>query len=132
MGGAVLGHALARAGKRVLFCEKGRSLLADGRDGALRGRFAEEFFDRPEAPDTKHAEILAKAGRWCDVIEDRSGPRTRRFIPFIGAYFVPRTPGNGGAGWRVSVIVSPILTSCGLLISFTVPTWSKLSRTSNV
>ena len=30
----MLGHALARAGKRVLFCEKGRSLLSDGPDGA--------------------------------------------------------------------------------------------------
>jgi choline dehydrogenase-like flavoprotein len=83
MGGATLGYALARAGKRVLFCEKGRSRLADAQ--ALRGKFAEVFFPRPEAPGPEHAELLARAGRCSDVIEDRSGRRPRRFIPFIGA-----------------------------------------------
>ena len=29
IGGATLGYALAKAGKRVLFCEKGRSYLGD-------------------------------------------------------------------------------------------------------
>ena len=83
-----LGHALARAGKRVLFCEKGRSRLGD--DPILGGNFAEMFFDRPEVPAAKHAEVLARAGRWWDLIEDRSGPRTRSYIPFIGA-------GSGGS-----------------------------------
>jgi choline dehydrogenase-like flavoprotein len=83
MGGATLGFALAKAGKRVLFCEKGRSHLSA--DGVLRGGFAEDFFGRPEAPDARHAEILARAGRCWDPIEDRSGPRPRRYIPYIGA-----------------------------------------------
>ena len=88
MGGATLGYALARAGRRVLFCEKGRSLLGD--DHILRGNFAEMFFDRPAAPATEHAEILARAGRWQDRIDDRSRARTRSYIPFIGS-------GTGGS-----------------------------------
>jgi choline dehydrogenase-like flavoprotein len=88
MGGATLGYALARAGRRVLFCEQGRSLQAD--DHSLRGNFAEMFFDRPEAPAAKHAETLARAGRCWDPIEDRSQPRARSYIPFIGA-------GTGGS-----------------------------------
>jgi choline dehydrogenase-like flavoprotein len=87
MGGAAFGYALARAGKRVLFCEKGRSHLASD---ARRGDFAETFFERPEAPAPRHADILARAGRWWEEVEDRSANRTRRFIPFIGA-------GTGGS-----------------------------------
>jgi choline dehydrogenase-like flavoprotein len=83
MGGATLGYALARAGRRVLFCEQGRSLQAD--EPAHRGNFAELFFERTEAPAARHAEVLARAGRWWDPIEDRSGGPARSFIPFIGA-----------------------------------------------
>jgi choline dehydrogenase-like flavoprotein len=88
MGGATLGYALARAGRQVLFCEKGRSLLGD--DQVLRGNFAEMFFDRLESPATEHAETLARAGRWQDLIEDRSRVRSRSYIPFIGS-------GTGGS-----------------------------------
>ena len=83
MGGATLGYALARAGKRVLFCEKGRSPRSD--DTTLSGDFAEVFFNRQIAPASEHAAILARAGRWWSVIEDRSGARVRRFIPFLGS-----------------------------------------------
>jgi choline dehydrogenase-like flavoprotein len=88
MGGATLGYALARAGKRVLFCEKGRSYLAG--DPGLRGDFAEAFLSRPESEGPADAIVLARAGRWWDPIEDRSGRRARRYIPFIGA-------GTGGS-----------------------------------
>ncbi len=88
MGGATLGYALARAGKRVLFCERGRSHLTDSQ--ALRGNFGEMFFDRHEAPAEKHAAVLARAGRFTEPVEDRSGPRPRRYIPFIGC-------GTGGS-----------------------------------
>ena len=64
MGGATLGYALARAGKRVLFCEKGRSHLSAD---ALSGDFAEAFFERPAAPSARHADLLARAGRWSRV-----------------------------------------------------------------
>ena len=88
MGGATLGHALAKAGKRVLFCEKGRSHLAA--DAPLRGDYAESFFERPQAPAPEHANVLSRAGRCWGTIEDRTGPRVRRFIPFIGS-------GTGGS-----------------------------------
>lgn len=82
IGGGTLGYALAKAGKSVLFCEKGRSHLSA--NVALRGDYAETFFPRPEVPQPKHREILTRAGRCFDEIEDLSGKRSRRFIPFIG------------------------------------------------
>ena len=82
MGGASIGYALAKAGKRVLFCERGMSHL-NGKL-ALRGDFAESFFPHPEVPQPKHREILARAGRSTDEIEDASVDHTRRFIPFTG------------------------------------------------
>jgi choline dehydrogenase-like flavoprotein len=88
MGGATLGYALARAGKRVLFCEKGRSHLAD--DKALRGNFAEAYLEHPEREDAAQAAVLARAGRWLDRIEDRSSRRARHYVPFIGS-------GTGGS-----------------------------------
>ncbi|MBN1932684.1 MAG: GMC family oxidoreductase [Desulfobacterales bacterium] len=88
MGGATLGYALAKAGKSVLFCEKGRSHLSDMR--ALCGDYAETFFARPEVPQPKHCEILGRAGRCWEEVEDLSTARSRRFIPFIGS-------GTGGS-----------------------------------
>src|SRR5262245_41215809 len=88
MGGATIGYALARAGKRVLFCEKGRSHLDN--PNALRGDFAESYFERPAAPGSEHFEILARSGRCTDTIQDRSGNRVRQHIPFIGS-------GTGGS-----------------------------------
>jgi choline dehydrogenase-like flavoprotein len=84
MGGAPLGHALARAGWRVLFCEQGRA------SGALRGRYPETAFERAEAPQPSHAALLQQAGRYAGLIEDRGGARTQRFVPFVGA-------GGGGS-----------------------------------
>jgi choline dehydrogenase-like flavoprotein len=88
MGGATIGYALAKAGKSVLFCEKGKSNLT-GR-ASLTADYAENFFPRPEVPQLKHGDILARAGRWQEEIEDASGSRTVRFIPFIGS-------GTGGS-----------------------------------
>src|SRR5262249_41671048 len=88
MGGATAGFALARAGMRVLFCERGKSLLRA--DSGLRGNFAETFFDRPEAPNATHREILKSAGRYSDEIELRSPSQCRTSIPFIGS-------GTGGS-----------------------------------
>jgi choline dehydrogenase-like flavoprotein len=88
MGGATLGHAMARAGKSVLFCEQGASTLdATG----LRGGYA-------EAPDghghasamVPYIERLRAAGRAVVPLEDVSGGRPRRMIPFVGA-------GTGGS-----------------------------------
>jgi choline dehydrogenase-like flavoprotein len=82
MGGATLGYALAKAGKRVLFCERGRSHLIASQ--ALTGHYAEHFFRRPGVAQRQHETILAQAGRYTDLIEDLSGPRIRSHIPFIG------------------------------------------------
>jgi choline dehydrogenase-like flavoprotein len=83
MGGATLGYALAKAGKRVLFCEKGMSRL-DSAQG-LRGAFAENFFPHAERCQLKHQAILSRAGRYSEEFVDISQRRSRRFIPFIGA-----------------------------------------------
>ena len=88
MGGATLGYALARAGWRVLFCEKGKSTLSGNE--ALRGDYAETFFASPANPQPKHRETLRRAGRYCEELVDLSYARPRRFIPFIGS-------GTGGS-----------------------------------
>lgn len=82
MGGATLGYALAKAGKRVLFCERGRSHLNDPQ--ALKGHYAEHFFYPLAVAQRQHETILAQAGRYTDLIEDHSGSRLRSHIPFIG------------------------------------------------
>ena len=83
MGAATAGYALAKAGKRVLFCEKGKSIL--GGAEALRGSYAEQFFNRCDGPNLTHRDILSRAGRYHSEIEDRSSGRTTTFIPFIGS-----------------------------------------------
>ncbi len=78
VGGATLGSALAKAGKRVLFLEKGRAsfLHAD----TLRGGYPELRFARLEAASTRYAPFLARAGRCYDEVRDGH----RSFVPFIG------------------------------------------------
>ncbi|WP_299616405.1 GMC oxidoreductase [Pelagibius sp.] len=88
MGGATLGHALAKAGKSVLFCEQGRAHLED--EAALRGDYPETGIADLCLPHAQNRDALSRAGRYGDLIEDRSGPRRRRFVPFIGA-------GTGGS-----------------------------------
>jgi choline dehydrogenase-like flavoprotein len=88
MGGATLGYALARSGKQVLFCEKGKSLLRP--ETGLRGNFAETFFSRPSIPNVQHRDILLQAGRYAEKLADLSGPRIRHEVPFIGC-------GTGGS-----------------------------------
>jgi choline dehydrogenase-like flavoprotein len=89
MGGGMLGHWLARSGRKVLFVEKGRSTLP-GVPGTIRssmpelaeplaGRSAEAYYD-----------ALARAGRCTDEIEDISKRFSRRFVPFVGS-------GTGGS-----------------------------------
>lgn len=87
MGGATLGYALARAGKKVLFCERGRT---SWNSEALRGSFAEACVAASEDSHIHEKEILARAGRWSDEIEESSSGKPRRFIPFLGS-------GTGGS-----------------------------------
>ena len=84
VGGATAGHALAKAGKKVLFVEKGRApfLHAD----TLRGAYPELGFRRVEAASVRHTTLLAQAGRCYEEVRD--GPRS--FVPLIGC-------GTGGS-----------------------------------
>ena len=79
IGGATIGHALARAGKRVLFFERGRYRRTAG--NATLGRYPEE--SRSDARPPSGNDLL-RAGR-CDFeITDTSKRNERRFVPFIG------------------------------------------------
>jgi choline dehydrogenase-like flavoprotein len=87
MGGSVLGHALARAGKKVLFCEQG---LAMGNSNINKGRYAETTFANGSLSKSQRRSILRHSARNSEAVEDISYPRPRHFVPFIGA-------GSGGS-----------------------------------
>lgn len=82
-GGATIGHGMAAAGRRVVFCELGMGPggappvlgcypeLAEGRDGSV----LDPRFD---------AALAARAGRCADTLIDASHPRQLAFVPFIG------------------------------------------------
>ncbi|TGD83994.1 GMC family oxidoreductase [Mycolicibacterium sp. CH28] len=84
MGGGMLGHRLARAGRRILFVEKGRSTLP-GAPGIIRSATPE--LAEPQATRSKktYYDTLARAGRSNDEVTDISGRFPRRFVPYIGA-----------------------------------------------
>ncbi len=84
MGGATIGWALAQAGKSVLFLERGQNLLAHEN---FAGEYAEMITRRQSIP---LAEILPKAGRWNQPLDDYSTHRKKTFTPFIGM-------GSGGS-----------------------------------
>jgi choline dehydrogenase-like flavoprotein len=87
MGGAPLGYALAKAGQRVLFLEKGKSHL---QPGALTNSYAESHFAMPAAPGPQHRATLQRAGRYSDTVRTNAGARAQHFVPFIGC-------GTGGS-----------------------------------
>jgi choline dehydrogenase-like flavoprotein len=89
MGGGTLGYCLARAGRRVLFVEKGRSFL-DPQAPAYRGITAEEVNNFSSLPDAKRDEVLSLAGRSIDQIEDHSAARARHYRADVGC-------GTGGS-----------------------------------
>jgi choline dehydrogenase-like flavoprotein len=78
MGGGTHGHALARAGLRVLFLEKGKA------HPGLLGDYPEKSMARP-LPVSGERAVLADAGRCWEEIEDHSQKRVTRHVPFIGA-----------------------------------------------
>ena len=84
VGGASLGHALARAGQKVLFLEKGRAgfLYPD----TVRGAYPETLFPREEAASPDQASVLRRGGRCSEAIGDGG----RRFVPLMGT-------GTGGS-----------------------------------
>ncbi|BBY80666.1 GMC family oxidoreductase [Mycolicibacterium pulveris] len=89
MGGGMLGHRLARAGRRVLFVEKGRSTLP-GTSGTIRSAMPEVAEPQASRSKKTYYDTLARAGRSTDEITDISGRSPKRFVPFIGS-------GTGGS-----------------------------------
>jgi choline dehydrogenase-like flavoprotein len=89
MGGGMLGYQLARAGRKVLFVEKGRSTLP-GTPGTIRAAVPELAEPRAYRSESAYYDALARAGRTTDEIEDISGRTSKRFVPFIGS-------GTGGS-----------------------------------
>lgn len=89
MGGAALGYSLAKAGRRVLFVEKGRSTLP-GAPGTIRASIPEVAEPRASRSVDTYYDALTRAGRSTDEIEDVSGRRSRRFLAPIGS-------GTGGS-----------------------------------
>ena len=89
MGGGMLGYSLARSGRSVLFVEKGRSTLP-GAPGTIRSSFAEVAEPLASRSTKTYYDVLARAGRSTDEIEDVSGRFSRRYPPIIGS-------GTGGS-----------------------------------
>jgi len=87
MGGATVGYALARAGWRVLFCEKGKSTLGSG---GLRGAYPETYLRESAESNLDRRRAFHDAGRYCDELADVSHGKPRRFVPFLGS-------GTGGS-----------------------------------
>ena len=79
IGGATLGYALAKAGKRVLFCERGPSYLA-AKNSVRVGEFAELGFPA-RVESSKVEAILNESGRYHELLQDDSGSD---FYPMMG------------------------------------------------
>lgn len=83
-GGATFGYALAKAGRSVLFVERG-SLLSDGE--VLRGMPPEAVPEFGQADGEERRRQLLRAGRNADTYADGAGGP---FVPFTGC-------GTGGS-----------------------------------
>jgi choline dehydrogenase-like flavoprotein len=104
MGGATLGYALARAGRRVLFLERGYSHLAGDTGRAILGHYPEQTLDISRSPSSAHLEALARGGRSRDLVEDVSRGRPRSFTPFIGS-------GTGGSSALYGMVCERLFPS---------------------
>ncbi|OBH09267.1 GMC oxidoreductase [Mycobacterium sp. E1747] len=89
MGGGTLGYSLARAGRKVLFVEKGRSTLP-GAPETVRSSMPEVSHPQACRSTDTYFDLLTRSGRSTDEIEDISGRSPQRFVPFLGA-------GTGGS-----------------------------------
>ena len=87
MAGSTLGLALARAGRRVLFLEKGRNSLDDPQ--SLQGQYAEMFLQAGDG-EAERGDIFLRGGRCAEPITIENGRGGYAHVPFIGA-------GTGGS-----------------------------------
>jgi choline dehydrogenase-like flavoprotein len=102
MGGGLLGHSLARSGRRVLFVEKGHSTLP-GTPGTIRAAIPELAEPQAARSAAAYYDALARSGRTTDEIEDISGRRPKRFVPFIGS-------GTGGSSALYGMVCERFFT----------------------
>lgn len=84
VGGGTLGYELARAGRRVLFIEKGRSDLQTHKD-AILGQAPEDVCDLAAESKDEYRALLTLGGRNPDVVEDATEGRDQRIITDLGA-----------------------------------------------
>jgi choline dehydrogenase-like flavoprotein len=84
MGGGTLGYALARAGRRVLFIEKGRSDLRSNKD-AIFCHAPEDEYDLAVESKAEYRSHLVLGGRNPDVVRDVTGGRDHKIITDLGA-----------------------------------------------
>ena len=82
VGGATTGYQLAKAGKRVLFVERGISHLSNQR--AAKDNYAETFAPH-NSGSTEKAQALANGGRATESLIATSGTKEYAFVPFIGS-----------------------------------------------
>jgi len=89
MGGATLGYALAKAGWRVLFLERGLDLRARNSE-RISDRFVEDSADFRHLSGAEQQRRLALGGRSTDRIDDQSDDHVATFTPYLGC-------GTGGS-----------------------------------
>lgn len=82
VGGSTLGLALAAAGYRVLFCERGRAPAEA--DSGEPDRYPELASLRAKVPAALDRAALLAAGRYSHRVIDATGNKPYGFIPFIG------------------------------------------------
>lgn len=80
MGGATLGYALAKAGAKVLFLEKGLSSLTV--KNMLLGDYAETYGFKQKNADWTNT--LKRSGRYYTPLYDVSSGQSKTFTPFMG------------------------------------------------
>lgn len=89
IGGATAGYALAKAGRKVLFLDKGRSTLKKCKS-SLHGDYAEHFLGANRSSQDARADVYRRANRLSEKLEDCTQKRSYEFTPLLGS-------GSGGS-----------------------------------
>ncbi len=97
IGGATLGYALAEAGRRVLFVEKGLDLRL-GAGERIAGRFVEDTRGFRSRSSAERERDLARGGRSVAAVERADGSGRPSFVPMLGS-------GTGGSASLYGMIL---------------------------
>lgn len=81
--GSSLGYSLAKAGKKVLFCEQGYSYFDSSQ--AILGEYPELL-----KPTSTQMNLFERSGRWVESIIDKSQNKKKCILPLMGV-------GTGGS-----------------------------------